>query len=72
MNVYVERNTELERWWVHMDDWQVGFNTAAEAEQFVERLTSRLNAPHSFDRLADGLPHTGIWAQGGLRSAKEA
>ncbi|QVM94098.1 hypothetical protein JYG34_13120 [Pseudomonas entomophila] len=82
MNVYVERNTELKRWWVHMDDWRVGFNTAAEAEQFVERLTSRLNAPHSLDMLADGAPrtgfaaahgtHTGARGQGSLRSAKEA
>ncbi|UBM27437.1 hypothetical protein K8374_10970 [Pseudomonas sp. p1(2021b)] len=53
MNVYVEKNTEQDRWWVRLDDCRVSFNTCAEAEQFVERLTSRLNAPHSLDMLAN-------------------
>jgi hypothetical protein len=77
MNVYVEKNTEQGRCWVRMDDWRVGFSTAAEAERFVERLTSRLNAPHSRDMLADWSP-VGLGAlnvagaQRGLRNAKEA
>lgn len=45
MNIEIERNTEQNRWWVRMDDWRVSFNTAVEAEQFVERLNARLNAP---------------------------
>ncbi|AYN10872.1 hypothetical protein CHN49_13790 [Pseudomonas putida] len=82
MNVYVEKHTEQGRCWVHMDDWRVGFRTAAEAERFVERLTSRLNAPHSRDMLADWSPHTGVTvglgarngagAQSGLQNAEEA
>ncbi|HGM5584094.1 MULTISPECIES: hypothetical protein [Pseudomonas] len=82
MNVYVEKNTGQGRCWVHMDDWRVGFSTAAEAERFVERLTSRLKAPHSRDMLADWSPYTGVTvglgarngagAQGGLKNAKEA
>ncbi|MBC7212646.1 MAG: hypothetical protein H5U33_21900, partial [Pseudomonas sp.] len=38
MNIHVEKSSEPERWWVHMDDWRVGFSTAAEAEQFVEHF----------------------------------
>lgn len=82
MNVYVEKNIEQGRCWVRMDDWRVSFSTAAEAERFVERLTNRLNAPHSRAMLADWSPHTGITvglgvrhgagAQSGRRSAKEA
>lgn len=82
MNIYVEKNTEQGRCWVCMDHWRVSFSTAAEAERFVERLTIRLNAPHSRDMLADWSPHTGdaaghgalngTGAQSGLRSAKEA
>ncbi|HDS1695098.1 MULTISPECIES: hypothetical protein [Pseudomonas] len=82
MNVYVEKNTVQGRCWVRMDHWRVSFSTAAEAEQFVERLTTRLNAPHSFDMLADWSRHAGIAdahsariglkAQSGLRSAEEA
>lgn len=53
MNVYIEVNADQHRWCVHMDQWHVGFRTPDEAEQFVERLTARLNAPHSLDMLAD-------------------
>lgn len=59
MNVYVEKNTEQGRCWVHMDDWRVGFSTAAEAERFVERLTSRLNAPTRVTCLLIGRPMPG-------------
>jgi hypothetical protein len=78
MNIHVEKSSEPERWWVHMDDWRVGFSTAAEAEQFVERLTGRLEAPHSLDLLVDCSPrgtrgmHTDAGAQGDQRRAKEA
>lgn len=82
MKVYVEKYTEQDRWWVRMDDWRVSFSTAAEAEQFVDRLTTRLNAPHSPDLLADWSPRagiadtrnarTGVTAQADLRYAKEA
>lgn len=53
MNVYVVKNIEQNCWWVHMDQWQVSFNTPNEAEHFFERLTARLNAPHSLDMIAD-------------------
>ncbi len=33
MNVYVENNTEHNRWWVRLDDCRVSFTTSAEAEQ---------------------------------------
>ncbi|QXI25668.1 hypothetical protein [Pseudomonas vanderleydeniana] len=82
MNVYVEKNAEYNRWWVYMDDWRVDFNTSTEAEQFVERLTTRLNAPHSFERLAGGSPYrgpadagkarAGLAAQSDRQCAKEA
>ncbi|ANY86564.1 MULTISPECIES: hypothetical protein [Pseudomonas] len=52
MNVYIEENADQHRWCVHMDQWQVGFRTPDEAEQFVERLIARLNAPHSLDMIA--------------------
>lgn len=45
MNVYVENNIEHNRWWVRLDDCRVSFTSSAEAEQFVERLLARLNAP---------------------------
>ncbi|WGV20696.1 hypothetical protein QIY50_26255 [Pseudomonas putida] len=59
MNVYVEKNTEHNRWWVRLDDCRVSFTSSAEAEQFVERLLARLNAPHSFDKLANCPPRSG-------------
>lgn len=72
MNIYVECNTEQNRWWVRMDDWRVSFNTAAEAQQFVERLNARLNAPHSLDMLADWSPRPSMTARADMRCAKEA
>ncbi|MEN5236161.1 hypothetical protein ACIPM0_09360 [Pseudomonas sichuanensis] len=72
MNIHVEYNTEQNRCWVRMDDWRVGFNTAAEAEQFVERLNARLNAPHSWGMLSDWSPRPGAKARANLRCAKEA
>lgn len=64
MNVYLEKNTEHNRWWVHMDEWQVSFKTSAEAEAFVARLTARLNAPHSRSKLAGWPLHPGLCAVG--------
>ncbi|WP_194789975.1 hypothetical protein [Pseudomonas sp. UFMG81] len=64
MHVYIEKNTEQNRWWVCMDDWRAGFNTCAEAEAFVERLATRINAPHSLDMLADGAPRAGLSGKG--------
>ncbi|MGJ7546872.1 hypothetical protein [Pseudomonas alloputida] len=72
MNVYVENNTEQNRCWVRMDDWRVSFSTAAEAQQFVERLNARLNAPHSLDMLADWSPRSGASGRVDVRCAKEA
>lgn len=66
MNVYIEVNADQHRWCVHMDQWHVGFRTPDEAEQFVERLTARLNAPHSLDMLAD----SPIWNQMAGRHAQ--
>lgn len=60
MNVYVEQDTEQKRWWVHMDDWRASFSTCAEAHAFMERLTARLNAPHSLDLLAHSSLRTGL------------
>ncbi|PVZ42650.1 hypothetical protein [Pseudomonas sp. CC120222-01a] len=37
MNVFIEKNSEQDRWWVRMDDWRVSFNTAAEAEAHTDR-----------------------------------
>ncbi|MFB1630139.1 hypothetical protein [Pseudomonas sp. AP-1] len=53
MDVYVVNNIEQNRWWVHMDQWRVSFNTSSEAQRFVERLTARLNSPHSLILIAD-------------------
>ncbi|MES3707241.1 hypothetical protein A3L25_015685 [Pseudomonas putida] len=72
MNVYLENNTEQNRWWVRMDDWRVGFNTAAEAGQFVQRLNARLNAPHSRDMLLDWSPRPVAQTRADFRCAKEA
>lgn len=56
MNVYIEENAAQYRWCVHMDQWHVDFKTPDEAVQFAERLTSRLNAPHSLAMLAGCSP----------------
>ncbi|WP_144173144.1 hypothetical protein [Pseudomonas sp. Kh13] len=82
MNIYVEKNPEQNRWWIRMDDCRVSFTTCAEAQAFVERLSARLNAPHSLDMLADwsprssmdsvGKPNARMAAQAALRYAKEA
>ncbi|MDH4549337.1 MULTISPECIES: hypothetical protein [Pseudomonas] len=72
MKVYVENNTEQHRCWVRMDEWRVSFSTAAEAQQFVERLNARLNAPHSLDMLAGWSPRSGVTAHADVRCARGA
>lgn len=72
MNIYVEKHTEHNRWWVRMDDWRVSFNSSTEAEQFVERLNARLDAPHSPDMLAHSTTRTGVAAWALLRYTKES
>ncbi|PSS58711.1 hypothetical protein C6382_05095 [Pseudomonas sp. BBP2017] len=52
MNVYIERHPRLDRWWVHLDVWEVSFRSLDEATDFVDRLNTRLNAPHSLSMLA--------------------
>lgn len=34
------------RWIVHMDSWCADFNSLAAAEDFAQRLRTRLDAPH--------------------------
>jgi hypothetical protein len=47
MNIYIEKDPAQNLWWVHMDLWIASFRSLTEAESFVERLSSRMNAPHS-------------------------
>ncbi|MEJ5904330.1 hypothetical protein V7V80_06490 [Pseudomonas kermanshahensis] len=60
MNVYVEEIPEQHRWWVHMDDWRVSFTSPREAEEFVQRLSTRLNAPHPLNMIAGWQPRAGL------------
>ncbi len=52
MNVYIENNPRQNRWWVHLDIWMVSFRSIDEATAFVDRLNTRLNAPHSLAMIA--------------------
>lgn len=52
MNVFIEQHPRQDRWWVHLDVWEVSFRSLDEATAFVDRLNARLNAPHSFAKLA--------------------
>ncbi|QKL02330.1 hypothetical protein GEV39_13440 [Pseudomonas sp. NY5710] len=72
MNVFIATNTEDNRYWVHMDSWQVRFSTLAEAQQFVDRLNARLNARHSPHMLASWSAHTGVTGQADKQWAREA
>ncbi|MEX5686204.1 MULTISPECIES: hypothetical protein [Pseudomonas] len=47
MNIHLEKDPVQNLWWVHMDRWVASFRSLAAAESFVERLSSRINAPHS-------------------------
>ncbi|MNE23019.1 hypothetical protein D3C81_1100070 [compost metagenome] len=59
MNVYIEQHPRQARWWVHLDVWEVSFRSLDEATAFVDRLNTRLNAPHSLSMLARApSPHT--------------
>lgn len=52
MNVFIEQHPRQDRWWVHLDAWEVSFRSIDEATVFVDRLNARLSAPHSFAMLA--------------------
>ncbi|SDO06217.1 hypothetical protein SAMN04489798_1900 [Pseudomonas arsenicoxydans] len=47
MKIFIEKDPALNRWWVHMDVWVASFCSLDGAESFVERLNSRINAPHA-------------------------
>lgn len=47
MIIFIEKDPARNRWWVHMDMWVAGFRSLDAAESFVERLNSRINAPHA-------------------------
>jgi hypothetical protein len=47
MKIFIEKDSTQNRWWVHMDVWAANFRSLEGAESFVERLNSRINAPHS-------------------------
>lgn len=53
MNIHIEQDPIQQRWWVHMDLWAASFRSLAEAQRFVERLTTRINAPHSLTMIAN-------------------
>lgn len=53
MNIYIENHPRQNRWWVHLDVWMVSFCSIDEATTFVDRLNSRLNAPHSLAMIAN-------------------
>lgn len=49
MKIFIEKDPTQNCWWVHMDRWAVSFHNHDGADAFVERLKSRINAPHSLD-----------------------
>jgi hypothetical protein len=53
MNIRIEKDPVLNRWWVHMDLWAASFRSLGEAQLFVERLNVRINAPHSLSMIAN-------------------
>ena len=53
MNIYIEKDPVQNLWWVHLDLWVASFRSLAGAESFVERLSSRINAPHSLGAIAN-------------------
>jgi hypothetical protein len=53
MKIYVEKDPVQNRWWVHMDLWMASFRSLDGAESFVERLNSRINAPHSLEMITN-------------------
>ncbi|CAI8926726.1 MULTISPECIES: hypothetical protein [Pseudomonas] len=53
MNIYIEKDPVQNLWWVRMNQWAANFHSLAEAESFVERLSSRINAPHSLGAIGN-------------------
>lgn len=48
MLIKVERGRTADDWLVWMNAWCVKFRSYAEAEEFVNRLKGRINAPHPY------------------------
>lgn len=53
MKIYVEKDPAQNCWWVHMGLWMASFRSLDGAESFVERLNSRINAPHSLEMITN-------------------
>lgn len=46
MIIEIQKQHSRNRWSVHMDAWEAGFNSLGEAESFVRLLKARIDAPH--------------------------
>ena len=56
MKIHIEKDPTHNLWWVHMGLCAVRLRSLAEAESFVERLNSRINAPHSLGAFGNSSP----------------
>lgn len=64
MNIRIEKDPVLNRWWVHMDLWAASFRSLDEAQSFVQRLNARISAPHSLSMLSDRPLGAGLHSYG--------
>lgn len=46
MNIKITERQAPHGWVVHLDDWEVSFKHQQTAQDFVDRLQARIDAPH--------------------------
>lgn len=64
MNIKITEKHAPHGWVVHMDDWDVGFMSLKAAQEFVEVLEARINAPHEWpNAFAQPLPARPVTAR---------
>jgi len=56
MLIEIETPLDGQRWIVHLDAWEVGFNSLEQAQAFVTRLRARIDAPHPWPSGARQMP----------------
>lgn len=53
MIIEIHKQHSRNRWSVHMDAWEAGFNSLGEAESFVRLLKARIDAPHDLPAIRE-------------------
>jgi hypothetical protein len=64
MNIEITEIGVPHHWVVHMDDFEVNFNSQEQADAFVSQLKARIAAPHAWPGAAGRLMRAAAPASG--------